>query len=591
MRQRDSRAQVLIFVILSLIAIGPAWADDDRDKGRPTNKGVDLRSHGRELADRVREKGLKVERAPERHESRGHESRERDKELEEEGLSVQINDPALDHIQTLAGTRPFEYSIQSETSIVAFGDDIVVGYNSSADTLVVQGPEGLAFDHKHASAFSVSHDGGRTWTSGFVPPVPGSVFTFGDPSLAVDRRGNFFYASLGTDANGINAIIVNKSTDRGRTFAPAVIAAVDDGADKPWLAVGRDPFDRRRDNLYIAWRSFQSNNTRSVLQFVRSTDGGQNWSPQTVFAPTDTGILSAFVQFSNPVVDASSGRLYIPFLHLSNIDADFIRVLVSDDGGQTFDFLRFNVAGAPDPFAFPNVTPGERTDCGAGRDGGVRLVIHQGANLGGGRAGFTRFRQATRLFTQPSAAAESGKIFIALNSSTSPTFDDPNANSEIRLLFSLNGGVSWQAVTVVPAIFDRHHVLPSIAANKGGERLHIAYYVQQADERVRVDLLRAKVEDGRVEVEHVRTLSSAAFDLTPSNNPVEFSPTDPVLTANYDRIFSACYDVGEYLSVFAKGSEVLAAWGENRNRWTSPAGSPAAGTHAQPDVFFQRLED
>src|SRR5207247_2337484 len=96
------------------------------------------------------------------------------------------------------------------------------------------------------------------------------------------------------------------------------------------------------------------------------------------------------------------------------------------------------------------------------------------------RAGFPRFRQATRLFTQPSAAAESGKIFIALNSSTSPTFDDPNANSEIRLLFSLNGGVSWQAVTVVPAIFDRHHVLPFIAATKGGERLHIAYSVQPA---------------------------------------------------------------------------------------------------------------
>ena len=43
--------------------------------------------------------------------------------------------------------------------------------------------------------------GGQTWTSGFVPPVsPDLPFTFGDPSLAADRDGNIFYASLGTDA-------------------------------------------------------------------------------------------------------------------------------------------------------------------------------------------------------------------------------------------------------------------------------------------------------------------------------------------------------------------------------------------------------
>ena len=64
-------------------------------------------------------------------------------------------------------------------------------------------------------------------------------------------------------------------------------------------------------------------------------------------------------------------------------------------------------------------------------------------------------------------------------------------------------------------------------------------------------------------------------------------PRTPTATTNYDRAVVSCYDIGEYLSVKADDhGSTLAAWGDNRNTWTSPAGSPAAGTHAQPDVFF-----
>src|SRR5690349_5926710 len=40
--------------------------------------------------------------------------------------SVQVNDPALDNIQTFPGTRPFELSIQSEVSSASFGENVVV---------------------------------------------------------------------------------------------------------------------------------------------------------------------------------------------------------------------------------------------------------------------------------------------------------------------------------------------------------------------------------------------------------------------------------------------------------------------------------
>jgi hypothetical protein len=520
--------------------------------------------------------------------------------------NVQVNDPGLDNIQTFPTitppTRPFEESVQSETSIARSGNTIVVGYNSSANQPVVQKGNSLFFTHRFLSGFSTSHDDGQTWTSGFIQPNAGSPFTFGDPSVGVDRAGNFYYASIGTTARGANgAIIVGKSTDSGNTFAPATVVAVDDGSDKEWLAVGRDPLNESQDNVYVAWTSFQvdaagTRITGSQLRFVKSTDGGATWSAQrTLFAPTDGGPtdLSSFIQFANPVVDPSNGRLYIPFLHFSNFDADFVKVLVSEDGGSKFRFLEFNIPGAPDEFGFPNVTPGELTDCGS-PGGGLRQVLHQGANLGGGRFGLARYRQATRLITQPSAAAADGHLFIALNTSTSPFFGDASAGSSIRLLSSLDGGATFATTTVAPSTAaDPQHVHPAVSTGRGGETFQIAYYVQQANGKLRIDAATGEVNGKSVEIDNRGHVSSTAFDLPPSNNPllIVTNPPTPFRTTNYDRTIVSCYAIGEYLAITGAGDKANVAWGDMRNSWTSPAGSPAAGTHSQPDVFLQKRDE
>ncbi len=587
------RFLIVLLVALSLLVLSPGHkvaagaVDPQGDAAQTVRKGnLDFHTFDRDLLNEVRS-GISSHNG-----ETGEADSQGEEDSEDDFHNVQVNDPSLDHIQTFGGTRPFEFSIQSETSIAAFGDHILIGYNSASDSPVVQIGGGLFFDHIHFSAFSVSHDGGRTWTSGFVPPVPGSPVTAGDPSVGVNRRGNFFYASLGTDAAGAFGLIVNKFTNRGRTVAPAVVAALDNGADKDWLAVGRDPFNKKQDNVYLAWTSFQA--ASSQLRFTKSTDGGATWSPQKIlFAPVDTGgVMSAFIQFANPVVDADTGRLYIPFLHFSNIDADFIKVLVSDDAGETFRFLEFNVPGAPDVFGFPTVTPGTLSDCGR-PGGGLRLVLHQGSNLGGGRFGLPRFRQSTRLITQPSAAAAEGKLFIAFTSSTSPFFGDPDSRSEIHLLFSANGGRTFRGPFTIAAATERdpQHVLPSISVDEDGEEVSVAYYVQQGDGKFRVDLTSGEIAGNgrRFHADAPVRVSTGSFDLIPSNNPIP-STTAPFRTTNYDRIVVACYNLGEYLSISQNDDDVLAAWGDNRNPWTSPVGSPAAGTHAQPDVFFQEVD-
>jgi hypothetical protein len=484
--------------------------------------------------------------------------------------------------------------------VVVNGKHVVVGYNSSAASVVQRFPQGLFFTHLLFTAYSVSHDGGATWASGFVPPVaPTSPFTFGDPSMALDRKGNVFYASLGTDAVGNSALIINKSSDNGNTFSPATVVAVDPGSDKEWLAIGQDPTAPNRDNLYVTWTSFQTNakgqTIGSQLRLARSIDGGVTWSSKLLFAPVDDGLNSSFIQFSNPVVDASTGRLYIPFLHFSNIDADNLRVLVSDDGGQTFHFLAFNVPGAPDATAYPVVTPGAINDCGGG---GFRNVLHQGPSVGAGRIpGTFRYIQTTRLVTQPAAAAFRGRFLIALQSSTSPFFGDPASGSEIKVLYSQDGGTSWAPPLRIAASTgsDPQHVHPAIALDQNGNQAWVTYYVQQADSRLRTDVAKLHIDGNHLSLDSTTGLSTQAFDLTPNNIPIPITG-NLFRTTNYDRVIATCYDIGEYMSVAVSATQEgsgqpIAAWGDNRNSWTGPPGSAAPFTHAQPDVFSARVDN
>src|SRR3989442_1064457 len=325
---------------------------------------VDVRSLGRQLADELAVSGNTVpldEVSPVPGGSVVP-------QIQLRGANVQANDGGLDNIQTFAGFRPFVKFTQSETSIAASGQNIVAGYNSSANQPLAVIGGVLQFTHRFLSGFSASSDGGQTWTSGFVPPVAGSIFTLGDPVVAADRRGNFYFSALGTNAAGFVTIQVNKSTDGGKTWSAAVVVQQDNGGDKDWMAVGPDPVTKSRDNVYVTWTSFQSSGQQ--LRFGRSTDGGGTWTTKTIFAPTpdpNPANPQNSLQFTNPVVDPITGRLYIPFAHFSNSDQDFLQVLASDDAGETFRLLTFNDPSAPDPTLLTVTQAGELVDCRSGR--------------------------------------------------------------------------------------------------------------------------------------------------------------------------------------------------------------------------------
>ncbi len=505
------------------------------------------------------------------------------------GTNQQVNDAGLDNIQIFPGFRPFIEYTQSETSLAAFGRDIVATYNSSADQPLMPIPGGLQFVHRFLSGYSVSHDGGRNWTSDFFPPVPGSLFTFGDPSIDVDRHGNFYFATLGADASNRFTIQVNSSNNGGASWSDAVVVQQDNGGDKEWLAVGPDPVVASRDNVYVTWSSFQTSGVQ--LRFGRSFDGGATWETKTIFAPPadpNPTHPQNSLQFSTPYVDQKTGRLYVPFVQFSNSDVDFIRILQSNDAGDTFSFVNFNVEGAPSTSVLPIVQSGELIDMGSG---GIRLGIHAGPALAG-RLGLRQFTQVTRLITQPTFAARNGVLYLAWSQSTSQMFGDRNSHSNMLLIRSSDGGQTWSGpVQVNPSVAtDVHHVMGALTVDADPIDVHVAYYTQHADETIDVDLANshdggATFPDGRA----VR-LSSTNFVLPPSVVRLGAGPTP---TTNFDRTIISGYALGEYLSVRSFNGAVHALWGDARHSVEHPVDSldPLSGvTHAQTDVMYQKVK-
>jgi hypothetical protein len=558
----------------------------------------DVRSGGRILADETIASGnLLLPESP--TELSGSDEKG---ESEEEGGNVQVNNPKQDYVQIFSGFRPFVRASESETSMAAFGRNIVVTYNDSTGVHVVPNPAGpgLITDRVRISAFGVSHDRGKTWKTGFMPPPGGGGETFGDPSVGVDRHGVFYFANLAADAQGRVGITVNKSVDGGSTWSNGVMAAVDSGSDKEWLAVGPDPKNRSRDNVYVTWTSFYPNGS-CVMFFGRSIDGGANWIDKPVYAPAadpNPTHPQDCLQFTNPVVDTVTGILYIPFLHYSNAEQDFLQMLISDDAGDTFRFATFNAPGAPDPTVFPVTQPGELTECGAKPRGtsfavNFRLTVHTALNAGGSVTGLPRYVQASRMTLQPAVAARRGAIYMAWSNSTSLIFGDPAGKSNILFMRSDDGGRTWSPpIQVNPDIpTDLHHVMPSLALGDD-DQIHITYYTQHSDGTLNLDISNSENGGRTFPAKHTDHVSSVRFTLPPTNIPVP-SGTNPFATTNYDSQFQPCYALGEYQSVVSTDGQTYAAWGDMRNKIKEPVNSldPISGqTHSQEDVFFQRVE-
>jgi hypothetical protein len=593
---RSISALLSAYAVLSLTA-HMAYAQEGAPPGfaRKLGMDVDVRSFAKITADRIRPAhGFVVPSAP------GVAAGVTVPQIQLRGQNTQVNDPALDSFNAFPGFPPLMNITQSETSLAVNGNRMIAGYNSSAGAKFVDSGLGyLLATQFYFSGYSVSTDRGNTWRSGFVPPVAGSVFTLGDPSVGVDRSGIFYYANLGLTADFRSTIQVTRSIDGGQTWSAAAVLQQDDGGDKEWLAVGPDPGKKNRDNVYVTWTSFQP--TACELRFAKSADQGQTWTAKTIFVPgadPDPRKPQNCLQFSAPVVDQKTGVLYVPFINFSNADADYIRVLASADGGGTFHLLKFNAPGSLVADALPFVQAGTLTECGAFDVApgvffpNLRLTIHAGADTGGSLTGLPRYVAANRLIAEPSMAARDGVLYLAWPASTSAYYGDPSSRSNAWFIRSDDGGNTWTApVPVNPLIAaDPQHIGAHLTIDQDPNDVHVIYYTQHANGTVDVDLANSHDRGATFPLSRTVRVSSTSFNLPPTNVPVPI-PSNPYQTANSDQLIAQCYALGEYLSATTGNGTVYGLWGDGRNLVTEPADGLLGGqTHAQMDVFFQAIK-
>ena len=183
------------------------------------------------------------------------------------------------------------------------------------------------------SAFTLSFDGGQTWSDFLLrPPAPNQASVEGDPFTAFDdRTGTLWAGAISFASNG--GLYVARLDPDQTEFAPSVMADVGGGIDKGWMAVGTAPGVPDSTRLYIAYN----------LGVIRSDSMGDTWTN-----PLSLGFGLGYLPRVGP-----NGEVYIAYWDTGS----GVKLKRSLDGGSSFTThtiaTRMDVWGTQDGSRFP----------------------------------------------------------------------------------------------------------------------------------------------------------------------------------------------------------------------------------------------
>lgn len=477
---------------------------------------------------------------------------------------MRINDTGKD-VEQMRTFPDRPATTQSEASIAAFGRSIVVGYNDSA---------ALYSASRSMNGYSFSTDGGSTWADGDGTPSGPDIVNVGDPSVVVNRKGVFYYASMALDYRGINGargvIGVARSVDGGRTFGNPVVVTSDlpplQGSpgpsgevtlhlsDKELMAV--DASGGPRDGtLYVAWTDYAAttfpggySRTSTQIMMSHSADGGSNWSTPVAVSNGHTQI-SVSTQSFGPFVSGASlavgphGEVYCAWEE-NNTGSTYSdeQISRSDDGGVTF--------------AISESVAVHLWDVG----NPIENVISGGP----------------RINEFPSLAVDhkSGTLYLAYASAPT-TFPgditDPSTNdrSNVYVIRSVDRGKTWAGpVKLNDDATSNDQFFPVIAVNDSGTVGAIWYDRRIDPYNQRFDVYSAQSRDGGRSFSANQRVTSASSPLVQTNPNF-----DPNIAVNY---------MGDYIGITACGERFLAAWGDNRD----VLNSTSYGPRPDPNIYF-----
>ncbi|MBI1742753.1 hypothetical protein HYR54_06755 [Candidatus Acetothermia bacterium] len=417
------------------------------------------------------------------------------------GLNILVNDRSQD--KNPSGTT------QSETAVAVFGQNVVIGWNDAGHIAQTSSTTGYGY----------SNDGGQHFTdAGVLAPVNGGA-NLGDPDIAVDRQGNFYFSQISTDEKGIAFIGVSKSRDGGRTFSLPVDASrnvsnPDSFQDKEFIGV--DATGGRFDgNVYVSWTRFTSDG--SQIMFARSTNGGLSFEQAIALSPP-----GHLVQGSIPRV-GPQGEVYVAW---RDFNTPGIQISKSIDGGSSF-----------------------------GGDGVDHTLVAKVEFIGEqaspatcqGRRILNGFVDAGFEFPTLGINPRNGEVYLAYNSN--PAGID---QSDIYFVRSSDDGHSWtEPLRVNDDTTSTDQWLPALAVAPDGTVAIIWYDRRNDPKNLSFDVYMAVSHDGG------RTW-------LPNRRVTSVSSEVPPLSPNFDR-FRPCY-MGDYVHITASSENFYLAWGDNRDQ-------------------------
>jgi hypothetical protein len=455
------------------------------------------------------------------------------------GTDVRINQPGEGEFLPNCNT-------QNEVHIARFGNNVVAGWNDGGQCDYLVRSTGISL-----SGFGWSDDGGKTWhDGGTIAGAPGGG-SWGDPVVAADTDGSFYYAELADDPSGRSIIGVAKSTDGGRTWSAPVDASpgrpAANSQDKEWIAVDNTG-SPHRNNVYLAWIEFRPNGNE--IMFSRSIDRGESYeSPiQLTKAASQRGT-------GTQVAVGPDGEVYV--LWVAHGSSGQLPTSVwftkSLDGGVTFDIPR-------------SVATINRIGHSGNCQGiGTRDVLN----------GDIRVRPWPSMAADVSGSSDPldpdynpnrGQIYVAFPSRGTGTDE-----ADVHFIMSSDRGASWTTPTKInddTTTNDQFH--PQVAVDPSGA-VGVSWYDRRLSGPVPpnwgIDLFAAVSEDG-----------GATFSPNFRVSDVTFPPSRTNPNTN---VLAFCY-MGEYNGMVSGAeNEFLVNWGDNRD------GTPAV---PDPNVYFDRID-
>ena len=457
--------------------------------------------------------------------------------------NVQVNCVAED------ATSP--QNTQSETSVAVSGQKVVVGYN---DSLVCCIPA------VNFTAYSVSTDGGSSFTDEGTLPFRPDVQPIGDPTVARDDQGNFYFASLalGAAGRGAHSLLAFYKMPAGSNTFQLVSVPVDVGsgklffADKEYLAVGRDASGQL--HFYITW-TFFSRAVASPIMLTQSADG-VHWTTTMVSAS------DACAQGSNPV--PAGNTVYVSWEQsvpagCTNAMITAQHQMMATAAAGTGTVSRITIIAAVNGNGDKIVACNNPSD--------LREVIE------------TAPGHDIRNSEFPSTTIDANGILYAVWNDRPAGVGGGNGNAtRIFLSFSRDGNLTWSTPQVISPAPDtaimNDRFQPWIAADSSG--LHVMWYERVAGGANAPDVIQTDKED--------LSLATATPPAVTGPEHMLSSVTFPVVQTNpnQDPVIANCY-MGDYNNIVSNGTTKFVTWGDNRNQVAT-----ANGTENQPDVFLQR---